>query len=277
MRIDSHQHFWNYNPVEYGWINDDLSKIKRDFTPADLFEELHNNGFDGSIAVQARQSLEETEWLLQLADEHEFIFGVVGWVDLQSDDLEKQLERFIDNRKFVGVRHVVQDEPDDQFVLGEDFLDGISLLNKFSLTYDILVFERQLPASIKMVEKFPEQKFVLDHIAKPRIKEKIVDDWKEQIEIMSQYPNVLCKLSGMLTEADWVSWKMDDFKLYLDVVFEAFGTERLMFGSDWPVCRLAGNYGDTVRLVESYISGFSKQEKEAIMGKNAIDFYLNRG
>ena len=276
MKIDSHQHFWQYSQKDYGWITEDLSNIRRDFMPDDLWKELNEHGFDGSIAVQARQSIEETEWLLQLANENEFIKGVVGWVDLRSDELASQLDRFTKNKKFVGVRHVVQDEPDDQFVLGEEFLDGISLLSRYNLTYDILVFERQLPASIKMVEKFPNQKFVLDHLAKPRIKDQIVDDWGKNIKMIADFPNVYCKLSGMLTEADWNNWKIEDFSPYFDVVLNSFGTRRLMFGSDWPVSELAGSYKDTVSFVESYITNFSESEKMGIMGQNALDFYLRR-
>ena len=275
MRIDSHQHLWIYNQQDYGWISDELSKIQRNFEPNDLLRELKANQFDGSIAVQARQSLEETEWLLSLADKNDFIKGVVGWVDLRSDKLESQLLTFSKNRKFVGVRHVVQDEPNDQFVLEEDFLDGISLLSKYNLTYDILVFEHQLPASIKMVEKFPQQKFVIDHIAKPRVKESILSPWKENIEIMAQHPNVYCKLSGMITEANWHDWSENDFTKYLDVVFESFGPDRLMFGSDWPVCKLAGTYSDTVNLVEKYTAVLSEKSAQSIMGKNALDFYLD--
>lgn len=275
MRIDSHQHLWSYNEEDYGWITDELSKIRRDFSPTDLQMELKANQFDGSIAVQARQSIEETEWLLELAEQNNFIKGVVGWVDLRSDNLESQLLRFSKKEKFVGVRHVVQDEPNDDFVLEEDFLDGISQLSKYHLTYDILVFERQLPASIKMVEKFPNQKFVIDHIAKPRIKEGTINPWNENMQVMAQFPNVYCKLSGMITEADWHEWSTKDFKPYLDVVLDAFGTGRLMFGSDWPVSLIAGAYKDTVDLVESHISKYSENEQQAIMGNNAIDFYLN--
>lgn len=275
MRIDAHQHFWIYNEKEYGWITDDLNKIRRNYKPEDLFKELKTNQFDGSIAVQARQSLEETEWLLQLADENDFIKGVVGWVDLRSNHLESQLKRFCKHKKFVGVRHVVQDEPDNQFVLGEDFLDGISLLSKYNLTYDILVFARQLPYSTKMVERFPNQKFVIDHIAKPNIKEHELGSWEKEIEKIAKYPNVYCKLSGMLTEADWNNWKDEDFIPYLDVVFRCFGSKRLMFGSDWPVSQLAGSYKKTVSLVESYIEGFEELDRSLIMGNNALNFYLD--
>jgi len=275
MRIDAHQHFWIYNEKEYAWITDDLRKIRRNYEPDDLFKELKANQFDGAIAVQARQNLEETEWLLKLAEENEFIKGVVGWVDLRSNQLESQLERFCKRKKFVGVRHVVQDEPDNQFVVGEDFLDGISLLSKYNLTYDILVFAHQLPYSTKMVEKFPDQKFVLDHIAKPKIKDQELDSWEREMETVATYPNVYCKLSGMLTEADWKDWKEEDFKPYLDVVFGCFGTKRVMFGSDWPVSQLAGSYKDTVSLVESYIESYSEEDRNSIMGNNALNFYLD--
>jgi L-fuconolactonase len=274
MRIDAHQHFWIYNERDYGWISDKLSKIKRNFEPADLHEILENHGFDGSIAVQARQSIEETEWLLELADKNDFIKGVVGWVDLRSNNLESHLQKYSQNKKFVGVRHVLQDEPDDQFVLEEDFLDGISMLSKYDLTYDILVFERQLPASIKMVEKFPDQKFVVDHIAKPQIKKGLIDPWKENINAIASFNNVHCKLSGMITEADWVNWSEADFTKYLDVVYESFGPDRLMFGSDWPVCNLAGSYENVLNLVKHYISDLSENSRRSILGENALNFYL---
>ena len=277
MRIDAHQHLWIYNKKDYGWISDGLSKIRRNFEPGDLYAELKANGLDGSIAVQARQSLAETEWLLNLADKYDFIKGVVGWVDLRSDQLESQLEKFSKNKKFAGVRHVVQDEPNDQFVLEEDFLEGISLLARYELTYDILVFEHQMPASIKMVEKFPEQKFVVDHMAKPLIKKGILHPWKENIETIAGFKNVHCKLSGMITEANWSDWSTRDFTKYLDVVFESFGPDRLMFGSDWPVCKLAGSYADTVSLVEKYISGLPEKSRRSVMGENALDFYSDRG
>jgi len=276
MKIDSHQHFWQYDKEEYSWITDNLSRIRRDFVPSDLLKELESHQIDGSIAVQARQSIEESKWLLDLAAKNDFILGVVGWVDLRSDSLDMQLSELSKNEKFVGVRHVVQDEPNDNFVLEEDFLDGVAQLAKYDLTYDILVFERQLPAAIKMVEKFPEQRFVVDHIAKPRIKEGLISPWKEHIQMMAQFPNVYCKLSGMVTEANWHEWFPNDFTPYLDVVCNAFGTDRLMFGSDWPVCLLAASYSEGIDMIQTYVSKYSEEEQQAIMGQNAKNFYLDR-
>ena len=212
MLIDAHQHFWHYNPKEYGWISDRMEKLKRDFLPADLIPELQAMKFEGTIAVQARQSLEETRWLLTLADENNFIKGVVGWVDLCSEEAEDQLKEFSANSKFVGVRHVVHDEPDDRFMARKDFRRGISSLQKYSLTYDLLIFPKHLPLAMELVKEFPDQPFVLDHIAKPDIKGQRREPWASGIRKLAQLPNVYCKLSGMVTEADWKSWKKDDFR-----------------------------------------------------------------
>jgi len=276
MKIDSHNHFWIYNELDYSWISDDLKLLKRNFVSEDILVELNKNQMDGCIAVQARQSLEETEWLLELADKSDFIKGVVGWVDLKSNLVESQLAKYSKNPKFVGVRHVVQDEQDENFVLSEAFLKGISLLSKYNLTYDILIFEHQLPSIIQLVTKFPNQKFVVDHIAKPKIREGLISPWKENIAKLATFSNVCCKLSGMLTEADWNSWKKDDFKAYLDVVFYCFGVDRLMYGSDWPVCQLAGSYQQTVSLVTDYMSRYNDQQKKSVMGDNAYKFYLKK-
>jgi len=273
MKIDGHQHFWKFNTVEFGWINDDMNALRRDFLPRDLEEELQSIGFNGSIAVQARQSLEETRWLLQLADSNGFIKGVVGWVDLRSPKVEQQLAIFSKNEKFVGARHIVQDEPDDQFLLRADFLNGLRCLQTFDLTYDILIYPKHLPVAIKLVEQFPEMRFVLDHLAKPFIKKKITSSWKEEIAGLAKFPNVFCKVSGLVTEADWQNWKNDDFIPYLDTVFESFGVERILIGSDWPVCTLAGDYQKVMSIVTAFIEKFSNEEKTAILGGNAAKAY----
>ncbi len=272
MRIDSHQHFWRFNPAEYGWMKSDWP-IRRDFLPVDLEKELRARNLDGCVAVQARQSLEESCWLLELAKSASIIRGVVGWVDLCSPHLANELSLFAQQPRFVGVRHVVQDEPDDQFMLREDFQLGIAMLRRFGLTYDLLIFPRQLRAAITLAERFPEQPFVLDHLAKPRIKGGALSPWREQIRQLAALPNVLCKVSGMVTESDWQNWRAEDFKPYLDVVFEAFGPDRLMFGSDWPVCLLAGSYERVFELVQNYVSRLGSDTEAKFFGGNAAKFY----
>lgn len=273
MKIDSHQHFWKYNQREYNWIADEMKILKRDYLPDELLTELTSLGFTGSISVQARQSLEETEWLLSLAQENSFIKGVVGWVDLCSSEVKNQLERFSKYPKLVGVRHVIHDEPDDNFMLRNDFLRGVESLQHYGLTYDILIFPKHLPNAIQLVSRFPQQIFVIDHIAKPLIKDKIIEPWKEQIEAISRYNNVYCKLSGMVTEANIKSWSREDFVSYLDIVFSAFGTNRLMIGSDWPVCKLGGAYSQVMNLVIDYIKTYPDEDIIKILGGNAIKAY----
>jgi L-fuconolactonase len=272
MRIDSHQHFWSYSSEEYPWIQPDW-QIKRDFLPADLEPLLEAAGFNGTIAVQARQTVDESRWLLQLADESPVIKGVVGWVDLRSAEVESQLEELSQHPKFVGVRHVVQDEPDENFMLRDEFQNGIGKLKPFGLTYDILIFPKQLPAAIKLVEEFPEQAFVLDHIAKPLIRNGVIEPWREQIQELASHRNCWCKVSGMVTEADWNDWKPEDFKPYLDVVFGAFGADRLMFGSDWPVCLLACEYERVCRLINEHVRNHLPADQAMFFGGNAARFY----
>jgi L-fuconolactonase len=269
MKIDAHQHFWRYNNNEYSWIDDSMHVLKRDFLPEDLEQELHQAGFSGSIAVQARQNLEETSWLLSLADQNEFIKGVIGWVDLRSNNIEDQLQEFCQHPKLVGVRHVVQDEPDDNFIVRDDFLRGISLLKKYKLVYDILIFPKHLPVSVELVKMFPDQTFVLDHIAKPNIKSKNIIPWKDDITKLAAHSNVFCKLSGMVTEADWKQWKRDDFYPYLDTVFAAFSSDRLLIGSDWPVCTVAGSYKSVMAIVPDYVENIDNKESDRIFGRNA--------
>ena len=273
MRLDSHQHFWRYDAVQYPWIPPG-SPLHRDWLPADLAPLLAQAKLDGCIAVQARQTIEESRWLLGLADVSPIIKGVIGWVDLRSERVEEQLAEFAGHPKFVGVRHVVQDEPEVSFMLGAEFQRGIGRLQQFGLTYDLLIFPKQLPAAIELVRKFPEQRFVLDHIAKPAIKDGTMSPWREQIRELAQARNVMCKVSGLVTEARHDGWKADDFKPYLDTVTEAFGPGRLMFGSDWPVCLLAGSYEEVFRLVEEYFAGLSVLERAAIFGVTAETFYF---
>jgi len=271
MRIDAHQHFWDYSPEEYGWIDENMGVIRRSFGPSDLKPLLETHGFDGSIAVQARQHLGETEYLLRLADQDPTVRGVVGWVDLRADDAGAQLDRFRAHPRFVGVRHIVQDEPDDRFLMREDFLRGIALLG--DLTYDVLIYPTQLPTAIEFVEHFPEHRLVLDHIAKPYIARGELEPWASRIRTLAEAPNVCCKVSGMVTEADWQSWKRNDFTPYLDVVFEAFGPSRIMVGSDWPVCTLAASYDQVMGIVASYVEPLSDSDKAAVLGGTAKEFY----
>ncbi|MFQ5795813.1 MAG: amidohydrolase family protein [Candidatus Bipolaricaulia bacterium] len=273
MKVDAHQHFWHYTPEAYDWIGPDMKILKQDFLPDDLAPLLASAGIEGTVAVQARQTLEETNWLLELADRYPFINGVVGWVDLRNPELRGQLERFCAHPKFRGVRHVVQDELDDRFMLREDFIQGLETLSEFDLAYDILIFPRHLPVAYELVEKFPEQRFVLDHITKPPIKDGKLMPWAADIRRLAAFPNVFCKVSGMVTEADWKAWKPDDFRPYLDVVFEAFGPRRIMFGSDWPVCTLAGTYTDVAQIVSDYVEQFSTEEQANIWGETATRFY----
>ena len=273
MKIDAHQHFWVYSADEYGWINEGMGILKKEYLPANLKPEIEKAGFDGTIAVQARQSLHETRWLLKLAGLNSFIKGVVGWVDLCSSDVRNQLLEFILNPQFVGVRHVLQDEPDNDFILRKDFLNGIKALEEFGLVYDILIFPRHLKNAIRFASLFPDQTFVLNHIAKPNIKEKNIASWKEDIMQLARLQNVHCKISGMVTEADWNCWQEKDFTDYLDVIFESFGTRRLMIGSDWPVCKLAGGYPETINIVLNYILQFSEDERMNVMGLNALRTY----
>jgi L-fuconolactonase len=273
MRIDAHQHFWRYHPETHAWISDAMSQLKRDFLPEDLQPLLAAARFDGCVAVQAQQDVAETEWLLELADQHAFIRGVVGWVNLRAPNVDETLRRLAAHPRLRGVRHVVQDEPDDRFMLWPEFMRGIAALAQFRLTYDLLVYPRQLPAAVELVGRFPQQRFVLDHIAKPEIRGGRLSPWRDGIKALAALPNVSCKLSGMVTEADWRAWKPSDLTAYLDVVLDRFGPQRLMIGSDWPVCTLAARYSEVVAVVTEYISFLSSGERDAIWGGNAARFY----
>ena len=272
MVIDAHQHFWRFDPVRDAWITDDMAAIRRDFLPEDLAPELDACGVDATIAVQADQSEAETEFLLELAEGNRRIAGVVGWVDLRAAGVGRRLEHFSRFRKLRGVRHVAQAEADD-FLARPEFVRGVGLLKEFGLTYDILTYPRQLPAAIELVRKLPEQKFVVDHLAKPEIKARKVEPWAGLMREIAAYPNVYCKVSGMVTEADWTNWKAKDCEIFLDVVFDAFGTKRLMYGSDWPVCLVAASCAQVKGIVEAYVDRHAPAARSAIFGENGRNFY----
>ncbi len=272
-KIDSHQHFWQYDPGKHAWISDRMKVLKRNFMPPNLETEMGRVGIDGCVVVQADQTVEETQFLLSLAEEYSFIAGVVGWLDIRANDLSEKLGQFVQHDAFKGLRHIVQDEPDDRFLLQPDFLKGIGILGNYNMPYDILIYARHLPVAVEFASKFPDQKFVVDHIAKPEIEKQKTGDWEEGMRELAQHPLMYCKVSGMVTEADWKNWNPDDFKPYLDVVFDAFGIDRLMFGSDWPVCKLAAGYEEVVQLLEEYIEPLAKEEQQLIMGGNAKRFY----
>jgi L-fuconolactonase len=273
MKIDTHQHFWKYNERDYGWMGPGMESLRCDRLPADLRPLLEKADIDGTVAVQARQCVEETEFLLRLANENAFIKGVVGWVDLRSPQLQVQLESFCYHPKLRGVRHVLHDEPDDYFMLRDDFMHGISRLRKYNLTYDLLLFAKHLPVACELVAKFPEQIFVLDHISKPLIKDGRIEPWAGDIRRLASFKNVSCKISGMVTEARWHNWKPEDFTPYMDTVLEAFGTDRLMVGSDWPVCTVAAEYEQVIGIAADYLRKLSADEQAAIWAQNPQRIY----
>jgi L-fuconolactonase len=273
MRIDAHHHFWKFVPAEYGWISEVMSALQMDFLPADLKQELDRAAIDGAVSVQARQTVQETEWLLDLAEEHDFIKGVVGWVPLASSDVRETLDVFQERPKLKGVRHVVQDEPDPEFILRDDFNGGISALADYRLVYDILIYERHLPQTIQFVDRHPNQRFVLDHLAKPRAKERALEPWRTNIQRLAQRENVFCKLSGLVTEADWQGWTYEQLSVYLETATEAFGPKRLMLGSDWPVCLLAASYAKWYEVITQFCSRLSLDEQNRIYGGTAIQAY----
>lgn len=268
-RIDAHQHFWHYDPVEYEWIDGTMAALRRDFLPTDLEPELRGAGFDACVAVQARQTLEETRWLLELADGHDFVAGVVGWVDLQAPDVRAQLEPFLGRPKLVGLRHIVQAEPDDRFLLRPEFLRGVATLRDLGLAYDILIYPRHLPVAVEFAQRLEGHRLVLDHLGKPDIRGGEIRQWERQLRRLAGCGHVMAKLSGLVTEADARAWTPDQMRPYLDVAFECFGYERLMIGSDWPVCTVAADYGRTMRVVLDYLRGRPAAEQDAVLGGNA--------
>lgn len=272
MTIDSHQHFWKYDPVEYPWIDEGtMSVLQRDFLPGDLKVLLAKYQVDFCLAVQARQSLDETQFLLGLAEENDFVRGVIGWIDLKTADLNKQVER-LESPHLIGFRHVLQDEPDG-FSLDPAFLRGVETILDNGYTYDILIYAHQLPEILEFVKHFSERPMVVDHIAKPNIRDGRILKWKQHMLELARHPNIHCKLSGMVTEAHWMYWSTDDFMPYIDHVLECFGPDRCMFGSDWPVCTLAASYGQVKELLDECIRTLADEEKEAILGLTAARFY----
>lgn len=272
-RIDAHHHLWQYSVDEYGWIDESMAVLQRDFLPEDLVSEMRSAGMDGAVTVQARQALEETHWLLNLADQHPEIRGIVGWAPIASPEFPVVLEALAGRPKLKGLRHVVQAEPDENFILREDFNRGIRTLRGTGLVYDVLIYERHLQQTIAFVDRHPDQVFVLDHIAKPRIREGMLEPWAERIRELAKREKVFCKISGLVTEADWKQWTPEGLRPYLDTVVEAFGPERLMAGSDWPVCLVACGYAQWFRVLEEYFAGFSTLEREAVFGENARRAY----
>lgn len=273
MTIDAHQHFWKYEPIKHAWIDDSMSVIRQDFMPSDLKKVYDENEIDGCVAVQADQTLEETNFLIGLSTKHDFIKGVVGWVDLRAKNVDEVLKEYSEHNKIKGFRHIVQGEPDHNFLLRSDFLRGISYLEKYDFVYDILIFPHQLGATLEFVKRFPQQKFVIDHIAKPYIKDGYYNGWAALMKEIAKHANVYCKLSGMITEADHNAWTPEQINPYMELVLSAFGSDRVMFGSDWPVCLVAGEYVEVKQLVSDFISKLSLIEQAKIMGTNAIEFY----
>ena len=271
--IDAHQHFWHYDPAKHIWMCEEMGVLKTDFLPTDLAPLLTNCGLEGCVAVQANQAEEENTFLLNLVGKHDFIKGIVGWIDLRSENVEERLKYYQQFPTIKGFRHVLHDEAQRDFMLRPDFVRGISHLKKYNYTYDILIFTDQLAYTLDFVKAFPEQPFVIDHIAKPLIKQQIVGEWKDYMFKIASFQNVYCKISGLVTEADWTDWKKEDFKTYLDIVVEAFGTNRIMYGSDWPVCQLAATYEAQFGIVQDYFSSFSKTEQNKFFGGNAVEFY----
>lgn len=273
MRIDSHQHFWKYNEVRDSWIDDTMSAIQKNFLPEDLKPVLQANNIDGSIIVQSDQSKEENVFQLANALQHNFIKGVVGWIDLQADNVGEQLAYYQEFQKLKGFRHILQGEKQRDFMLRPDFRRGLSQLKPFGYTYDILIYPDQLKYTVEFVQEFPAQLFVLDHLAKPYIKDRKIEEWKKDIQKLAAFENVYCKISGMVTEADWDNWVIQDFSSYLEVVVEAFGMKRVMYGSDWPVCLVAASYDQVLGLVQNFFSKFSQDEQNLFFGMNAAKFY----
>ena len=273
MIIDSHQHFWNYEPEKHSWIDDEMSVIRRDFLSDDLQKVFTENGVDACVVVQADQTTEETDFLISIAENNNFIKGVVGWADLRSESIEDDLLKYKKYNVVKGFRHVVQGEQDHNFMLRPEFLRGVELLGKYDLCYDILIFPHQLGATLELVKKFPNQKFVIDHIAKPYIKDGFFQGWAVMMREIAKHQNVYCKISGMITEADYKTWTPEQVHPYMKLVLESFGADRVMYGSDWPVCLVAGNYTMVKALVTDFITDLSQEEQNAIMGGNAAKFY----
>jgi L-fuconolactonase len=272
MKIDAHQHFWHYNATNYAWIDDSMQVIQKDFLPADLEPILKQNGFDGCVLVQVNQTEEENQYFLKFAELYDFIKAIVGWIDLRADNLTERLDYFDQFDRIKGFRHIVQAEPLG-FMRDERFINSIQQLVPYNYTYDILIYPNQMKDTVNLLRQCPDNRFVIDHIAKPNIKDKEIVKWANYIQKLSEFPNVMCKLSGMVTEADWQNWQKEDFYIYLDIVFECFGIDRIMYGSDYPVCLVAGTYEAQLQIVESYFAQLTSSEKDKIFGLNATKFY----
>lgn len=271
--IDAHQHFWIFDPIRDSWITDDMSIIRKSFLPKDLASIYKELNIDGCVAVQADQSINETNFLLELAEENDFIKGVVGWVDLKSPDVESHIAALIQHKKLKGFRTIMQGQPDEMYLTNNLFISGVKKLSDYNLTYDLLVYHHQLDSLVRFTDKIPDQKFILDHLGKPDIKNKNIQKWKLGIKNLANNPNIYCKISGMVTEADWNKWAIEDMIPYLEIVGEFFGTERLCFGSDWPVCLLASDYKKMLAVVEKFIAQLNDESKEKVLSGNTINFY----
>ena len=273
MRIDAHQHFWLYESAKDAWITEEMAVIKRNFLPNDISYTLKQNNIDGAVAVQASQSSQETYFLTELAQLYKMIKGVVGWVDLQSPQVDAYLEDFKKHDIIKGFRHVIEAEPDGDFLIRDGFLRGMESLTKYSYTYDLLIRPRHYAATLQCVRSNPNQQFMLDHIAKPPIKSQEFEEWAKFIQDLASYPNVYCKVSGLATEADWTNWLLDNFTQYVDHVIQCFGKDRVCFGSDWPVCLLAATYEQSIEIVQDKLKDFSKEELDKFWGLTAVKFY----
>ncbi len=271
--IDSHQHFWHYNPVEYGWMGEDMGALRRDFLPEDLQPLLHANGVSGTVAVQARRTLDETDWLLELANHHAFILGVVGWLDMASPSYEADLERRADNPSFRGIRELIHDMPDPEFAVQDEHVKAVAALGRHGLAYDLLLRPQHLASATRLVDMLPGQRFVVDHMAKPDLKRGRLDGWVHDLRMLAERPNVWCKVSGLVTEADWSDWTFAQLEPAIDAAFDAFGTARVMFGSDWPVATCAAPYSGVVGIATRYARRLSEDERRAFLSGNCRDFY----
>jgi L-fuconolactonase len=271
--IDAHQHFWHFDPVRDAWITDDMAAIQRDFLPPDLEPLLQEHGIEGCVAVQASQTEAETDFLLELATKYPFIKGVVGWVDLRAVNIHERLAHYRRFDQLKGFRHVLQGEADRAFMLRPEFRRGLAALDLHGFTYDLLILPDQLGYAAELAAAFPTQPLVLDHLAKPFIKTGEIEPWRRDVKALAAHENVWCKVSGLVTEADWQHGQAADFRPYLDAAFEAFGPRRLMFGSDWPVCNLAGGYGRARGLLADYLLAFPPDEQRQFWGDNAVSFY----
>jgi L-fuconolactonase len=273
MRLDAHQHFWKYSPERHAWIDDRMQVIRRDFMPGNLAPELANAGIEGCVAVQADETEAETHFLLDLALEHDFIQGVVGWTDFKAPDISDRLAQWKAFPRLKGFRAIMQGQPDEKYLTNRAFIEGVGQLERNGFTYDLLVHHDQLPSLIRFTEKFPDQPFILDHIAKPDIANGRIKPWKEHMKTLAQHPGIYCKLSGMVTEADWKNWRYEDLAPYLEIAGECFGTDRLCFGTDWPVCLLAGEYQTVKAVMDRFLGQVTEAEREQIWGTNASKFY----